>query len=110
MAFEEGNILGKGRPKGSKNKVDGTIKEFLKELIDGNTDKITTELQSLKGKAFLDAMFNFMEYVQPKLSRAEVIAEIDMSDDIDLSKLPQEVIDKLLNAEDNEDQAEGGEL
>jgi hypothetical protein len=51
-----------------------------------------------------------MEYVQPKLSRAEVIAEIDMSDDVDLSKLPQEVIDKLLNAEDNEDQAEGGEL
>jgi hypothetical protein len=99
MAFEKGNNLGKGRPKGSLNKVESETKLFLKKLIDGNQDKIEAELNSLKGKAFLDAVFNFMEYIQPKLSRSEVTTEI-INDDVDLSNLPQEVLDKLLN--DNE--------
>lgn len=105
MADINGNKTG-GRKKGTPNKVESTTKKFLQDLIDGNTDKITTELNSLKGKAFLDAVFNFMEYVQPKLSRSEVELDI-IEDEIDLSKLPQEVIDKLLNSENNQDQTSG---
>ena len=105
MPFEKGHNLSKGRPKGSPNKVESTTKKFLQDLIDGNTDKITTELNSLKGKAFLDAVFNFMEYVQPKLSRSEVELDI-IEDEIDLSKLPQDVLDKLLDSENNQDQTQ----
>lgn len=76
MAFEKGNTLGTGRPKGSPNKIESTTKKFLQDLIDGSTDKIEAELKSLSGKAFLDAVSNFMEYVQPKLSRTELKAEI----------------------------------
>jgi hypothetical protein len=102
MPFQEGHNFGKGRPKGSKNKVDGTIKQFLKDMIEGNTAKIENELNSLKGKAFLDAMFNFMEYVQPKLSRSEV--ELEQVETTDLSNVSQETLDKLhdeLNASDS---------
>ncbi len=102
MADINGNKTG-GRKKGTPNKVESTTKKFLQDLIDGNTDKITTELNSLKGKAFLDAVFNFMEYVQPKLSRSEVELDI-IEDEIDLSKLPQDVLDKLLDSEINQDQ------
>ena len=101
MPFEEGHNFGKGRPKGSKNKVDNSIKRFLKDMIEGNTAKIERELESLKGKAFLDAMFNFMEYVQPKLSRSEV--ELEQIESTDLSNVSQETLDKLhdeLNASD----------
>jgi len=103
MPFEKGdeNINRGGRPKGSKNKVDGTIKQFLQDMIEGNTEKIEEELGTLKGKAFLDAMFNFMEYVQPKLSRTEVKAEIETKDEIDLSNYSLEDLKKI--SEDNED-------
>jgi len=103
MPFEKGHNLSKGRPKGSPNKVESPTKKFLQDLIDGNTNKITTELNSLKGKAFLDAVFNFMEYVQPKLSRSEVELDI-IEDEVDLSKLPQDVLDKLLDSDNNQDQ------
>jgi len=103
MADKNGKKTG-GRQKGTPNKVEGTTKKFLQDLIDGNHTKIENELESLTGKAFLDAVFNFMEYVQPKLSRAEIQAEIK-TDDIDLSKLPQNIIDELLSDEDNEDEA-----
>ena len=103
MPFEKGHNLSTGRPKGSPNKVESPTKKFLQDLIDGNTNKITTELNSLKGKAFLDAVFNFMEYVQPKLSRSEVELDI-IEDEVDLSKLPQDVLDKLLDSDNNQDQ------
>jgi hypothetical protein len=105
MPFKEGHNLGKGRPKGSKNKVEGTIKHFLKDLIDGNTDKIKTELESLQGKAFLDAVFNFMEYVQPKLSRSEITAEI--IENTDLSNVSPETLEKLHNELNETDSSEG---
>jgi hypothetical protein len=101
MPFQDGHNLSKGRPKGSKNKVQSQTKEFLKKLIEGNEEKIENELNSLKGKAFLDAVFNFMEYVQPKLSRTEVKAEVK-TEEVDLSNLPQDVLDKLLG-EDSEE-------
>lgn len=93
MPFEKGHNLSKGRPKGSPNKIDGTTKQFLQDLIDDNTDKIKTELEGLKGKAFLDAVFNFMEYVQPKLSRSEVKAEI--SRPVDLSNIDSKLLNEL---------------
>lgn len=101
MPFEKGHDLGKGRPKGSKNKVESTTKKFLQDLIEGNTEKIEAELDTLTGKAFLDAVFNFMEYVQPKLSRAEVETTIEVEDNyIDLTTLSRELKDKLIEDHD----------
>ena len=86
MPFEKGHNLGKGRPKGSPNKIDGTIKQFLKDLVEDNQEKVLNQLDKLEGKAYLDAVLSIMEYVQPKLSRAEVVAEIEIKDEVDLSK------------------------
>lgn len=76
MGFEKGNTIGKGRPKGSVNK-DNELKAFLRELVNDSQEKLEQELSKLEGKAYVDAMFALMEYVQPKLSRTEVKAEVE---------------------------------
>jgi hypothetical protein len=76
MANSDGSKSG-GRTKGTPNKVDSATKQFLKDIIENNQDKIKKELATLKGKPFLDAMFSFMEYVQPKLNRTEIKGEVD---------------------------------
>ena len=76
MKFEKGNKSGKGRPKGALNK-DSEFKKFLKDKFEENKDRMFREIAELKGKQYLDAMFALMEYIQPKLSRTEVTAEIE---------------------------------
>ena len=71
-----GKREGSGRPKGSVNK-DSELKVFLLKLVNDNQEKLVNEIKELKGKAFTDSMFALMEYVQPKLSRTEVKAEIE---------------------------------
>ena len=75
MGFEKGNTAGKGRPKGSVNK-DSELKKFLIDLVKDNQEKLVEEIKKLEGKAFTDSMFALIEYVQPKLSRTEVTADV----------------------------------
>ncbi len=76
MGFKKGNTHSNGRPKGSLNKVEGRTKAFIRKLIEDNEDKMLRELLKLEGKAFLESMKDFMEYIQPKLSRTEVEASV----------------------------------
>jgi len=66
-----------GREAGTPNKIQSKTKDFLKQLVDDNQERITEELAKLKGKDFLIALNNFLEYTEPKLSRVEVKAEIE---------------------------------
>ena len=75
MADKDGNKTG-GRQKGTPNKPN-ELKSFLIELVNDNQDKLVDEIKKLEGKAFTDSMFALMEYVQPKLSRTEVKAEVE---------------------------------
>ena len=77
MADVEGNKTG-GRKKGTPNK-DSELKVYLKQLVADNQNKLVDEIKTLKGKSYVDAMFALMEYVQPKLSRAEVQAEVSQT-------------------------------
>ena len=74
MADKEGNKTG-GRRKGTPNKPN-ELKTFLIELVNDNQQRLIDEIKKLEGKAFTDSMFALMEYVQPKLSRTEVKAEV----------------------------------
>ena len=78
MADINGNKTG-GRTKGTPNKIDSDTKQFLNDIVSNNQDKIEQELDKLDGKAYLDAVFNLIEYIQPKLSRTEVKAEVEIT-------------------------------
>jgi len=79
MPFEQGNKHSKGRKKGSVNK-DSETKVFLKKIVADNRTKIQSELNKLEGKQYVDVMLSLMEYVQPKLSRVEMEADIQQED------------------------------
>lgn len=59
------------RPKGSKNRITIETKEVLTSILENNYTKIETELNEMKGKAYIDAIFKIVEYVIPKAKEEE---------------------------------------
>ena len=55
-----------GRAKGTPNKVTGTVKEWLTDLIDRNRGQIEADLQQLDPKERLAVLEKFMQYIVPK--------------------------------------------
>lgn len=55
-----------GRTKGTPNKVTGTLKEFVANLIDQNREQMERDLKSLSPRDRLYALDKFMQYVLPK--------------------------------------------
>jgi len=94
MANTTGKKFG-GRTKGTPNK-DNELKTFLIDLVNDSQEKLQDELNKLEGKAFVDSMFALMEYVQPKLSRAEVKQEIEVVEGIDFSDYETEYLKQKL--------------
>ena len=95
-----------GRKKGTPNKVTGTVKEWLSDLIDNNRGQIERDLQALEPRERLAMLEKFMQYIVPK-PKTELAVTSDKRQDeplIDLSMVPDDVIcemaDKLLDYRD----------
>jgi hypothetical protein len=106
-----GKREGAGRPKGSPNKSTQEIRNAFQMFVENNVenfeDWIVRVAETNPAKA-IELVTNLGEYILPKLSRTEVKAEIT-TDEIDLSNLPQETLDKLINENDT-NETESGEL
>lgn len=89
-----------GRPKGSFNKKNKQIREFLQSILADNQDKFLKELMSLKGKQFIDAWTVLIEYSVPKLQRTEIVGDEEQPLNIDLNKLDEQTIKGLLKGLD----------
>lgn len=55
-----------GRAKGTPNKVTGTVKEWLTDLIDSNREQIISDLKQLEPRERLAILEKFMQYIVPK--------------------------------------------
>lgn len=100
MPFEKGNKLGTGRPKGVPNKDTKEIRDAFQRLVEDNLDNMKEWLMRVAEKNPAKAMElinGLSDYVIPKLSRTEVKAEVENKDNIDLSKLPTDVLKRLLD-------------
>lgn len=95
-----GKREGAGRPKGSFNKKNKQIREFLQSILADNQDKFLKELMSLKGKQFIDAWTVLIEYSVPKLQRTEIVGDEEQPLNIDLNKLDEQTIKGLLKGID----------
>lgn len=70
-----------GREAGTPNKITGTLKEFVANLIDDNREQIVNDLQKLRPKERLAVLERLMQYVLPKQQA--------VSADMDLNELPR---------------------
>lgn len=80
MAFEKGNKLSKGRPKGALNRSTEMIKLSVARAVDNTLSTLTKDLEDIKKKdpqAAIELAFKLLEYTIPKLSRTEMKAEVE---------------------------------
>jgi uncharacterized protein YeeX (DUF496 family) len=78
--FEKGHTLSKGRPVGALNRSTEQMKLTLARAANKTLDTISEDLEKIRQKdpeKAIDLALKLMEYVMPKLSRAEVKAEIE---------------------------------
>ena len=72
-----------GRQAGTPNKITGTLKEFVANLVDDNRDQIVDDLKTLKPKERLAVLERLMQYVLPKQQA--------VSADVDINELSKEI-------------------
>lgn len=81
---------GRGRPKGSQNKVTTEFRDTVKKLLDDNSENVAIWLQQVAGgieateyskgiapapEKALDLLAKLAEYAAPKLSRTEIAGD-----------------------------------
>jgi hypothetical protein len=80
MAFEKGNKLSKGRPKGAVNRSTEMMKVTIARAIDNTLNTLSTDLEKIKKKdpeRAIELALKLMEFTLPKLSRTELKAEVE---------------------------------
>lgn len=70
--LKKGNVLNpNGRPKGSGNKLNAELREFLALIIDENKEQLQTDLQELEPKERIKIMLEMMKFVIPTLKSVD---------------------------------------
>jgi hypothetical protein len=80
MAFEKGNKLSKGRPKGAINRSTEMMKVTIARAVDNTLNTLSADLEKIRKQdpeRAIELALKLMEYTLPKLSRTEMKAEID---------------------------------
>jgi len=80
MAFEKGNKLSKGRPKGAVNRSTEMMKVTIARAVDNTLNTLSADLEKIKKKdpeRAIELALKLMEFTLPKLSRTEMKAEVE---------------------------------
>lgn len=87
-----------GRAKGTPNKVTGSLKEFIRNLIDNNREQVIDDLRALQPYQRLLFIERLVGYVLPKQAAVDVKSQLDAEYKA-LERLiddaPDEFIDKI---------------
>lgn len=80
MAFEKGNKLSKGRPKGAVNRSTEMMKVSIaratNKVLD-NLPKLMEDMMKKDPKSAVDLALRMLEFHMPKMSRVEMKAEVE---------------------------------
>jgi uncharacterized protein YdeI (BOF family) len=79
MAFQKGNKLGKGRPKGSENKTTQEIKDMISAVVAGQVEHWKNDMEKIRKKNPEEAIrltAKFIDYVLPKQTKVELEGEL----------------------------------
>lgn len=108
MPFKKG-ISGnyKGRPKGSRNKVDAQVKKSFEDLLHYNLKDLQEDLNNMDKKDKWNVLMRISDKVLPNLKSVEsqVSVEANKPEWIDdLKDLSDHQVDLILNANNDEDE------
>lgn len=87
--FQKGKERTGGRAKGTPNAQNRDLREIVRELVEGNAERIRADLEALEPRERVNAWLKLTEFVLPKLQRVETT--------YDLSNLASEEIDRLFD-------------
>jgi hypothetical protein len=107
-----------GRPKGKPNKTTTEMREFLQAFVENNLDDLQQEFDALEGADKFRALEKLLPYILPKHNAVSITRDEpettkrrpawmsegdDERKEIDLSKVPTEILEALLDSqkEDN---------
>jgi len=80
MAFQKGNKLSNGRPKGALNRSTEMMKVTIARAVDSTLNTLSADLEKIRKddpERAIELALKLMEFTLPKLSRTEMKAEID---------------------------------
>jgi len=77
MAAKQGHKKEGGRVKGTPNKKTEQWEAFSAYCLNGGLQKFEEELNKLKGKDYVIAFSNLLEFHKPKLTRSTIIGDKD---------------------------------
>lgn len=66
MSRKKGSPKTGGREAGTPNKITGTLKDFVANLVDDNRQQIVDDLKTLRPRERLAVLERFMQYVLPR--------------------------------------------
>lgn len=107
MAFEPGNKLGTGRPKGAANKTTSELRQVLSKFVTDNWKIVQEKFTSLDSDEQINILVKVLPFVVPKLApepvpdfdptvtRQELIKEF-------LSRIPADELMKMIDELHNE--------
>lgn len=76
MSRPKGRHKTGGRQAGTPNKITGSLKGFITDLLNENREQIKEDLKAMRPKERIAAYLNMMQYVLPK--QQAVSAEMDI--------------------------------
>jgi len=77
--FEKGNTAGKGRPKGTPNKVTIEMREMFIQTLEGqvpNIEKAFADVLSKSPEKYLDLFAKYAQYFVPKKTESDIKTEV----------------------------------
>lgn len=96
MPFKKGQSGNpKGRAKGKGNKVSGSLRQFVVDLIDGNREQIKADIAALEPRERIQALEKMMQYVIPKMERSVEDVRISRLSDEELTELAQNILTEI---------------
>ena len=77
--FEQGNKIGRGRPKGKPNKTTAEIKDIITRIVGNQLEHIEADLEKIRKNDPAEAMrlsSKFIDYVIPKQTKIDLEGEL----------------------------------
>ena len=76
MSRTKGTPKTGGRQAGTPNKVSGSLKEFIADLLNNNREQMQEDLKALRPKERVAAYLSMLQYVVPK--QQAVSADVEL--------------------------------